>query len=76
MRHNPGPRERAMPKIVIDDAYLDQLFRVGRRARNSGALVFQTAVDAIADVRQTRQHAHGIIERSRKQTERDKLKEE
>lgn len=75
-RHNPGEDTGAVTEFGIDQDYLEQVIRVGKRARNSEAFVFQTATDAMADLREIRQRTHSIVERAREQLERDDRRQE
>ena len=60
-----------MTRLVIDDDYLEQAFRVARRAQESAALAIANARDTLADLREIRQRTFCLIRKSRERLGRD-----
>ncbi len=54
-----------MTRLHLGVEYLEQLVRVGRRARNGAAWAYVNAIEAMADTRELRQRLLAMAERNR-----------
>ena len=61
-----------MARLTVDEDYIEQTRRVARKAHRSGAVGIANARDALADLREVRQRALCLIERTRERLAQDR----
>lgn len=65
-----------MREMLVGAEYLEQLFRVAKKAKDSTRFFAQTALEAFADIREIRQRVYARRQKYEERRERDKLNEE